>query len=136
MAKLYQSTSKEFKIKRFHSDEIRLILFICATDLKKYDYKDLKIFAECIQGRIEVLLTPEYLKSISGFIRIDNFSMNKIQDLKIMLQKQYSSQWYKKTTNPDWKEIFSISQEILKQLNIEYQEPLTFLQNNLEVDWT
>jgi hypothetical protein len=136
MTKLDQSTSKEFKIKRFHSDEIRLILFICATDLNKYDFDDLEIFAESIEGRIEVLLTPEYLKSITGFIRVDNSSMSKIQDLKIMLQSQYSSQWYKKMTNSDWKEIIKLSREILEQLNIEYQEPLTFMENNLDVDWT
>jgi len=134
MTKLDQS--KEFKIKRFHSDEIRLILFICATDLKKYDYEYLKNFAECIEGRIEVLLTPEYLKSISGFISVDNSSMNKIQDLKIILQRQYSSQWSKKMTNSDWKEIIKLSCEILEQLDIKYQEPLTFMENNLEVDWT
>lgn len=136
MTKTEETTSKEFKIKRYHSDEIRLILFICATDMTNYDREDLKIFAECIEGRIEVLFTRDYLKSILEFIRFDDSTIKKLQDLKTMLQKHYSSQWYQKMTNSNWMDFMILAQEILKQLKIEYQEPLTFMENNLDVDWT
>jgi hypothetical protein len=136
MTKIDKTKSKEFKVKRYHSDEIKLVLFICATDLKKYLREDLKILAECIEGRIEVLLTPDYLMSISEFISVDSYSLKKIQDLKCILQKQYSNQWYLKMADFKWAEIVKLSREILELLSIEYQEPLIFMENNFEVDWT
>lgn len=135
MTKSNNPKTNELKIKKYHSDEIKLVLFICATDLKKYNREDLVIFAECIEGRIEVLFTPEFIKSMSEFIHVDSSSMKKIQELKILLQKQYSSKWYLKMTDSDWKELLLLSQEILALLNIEYQEPMTFMMNNFEVDW-
>jgi len=136
MTKKDYITSKEFKIKRYHSDEIRLILFICATDLTNYNNEDLTIFAECIGGRIEVLLTTDYLNSIDEFIIIDNLTMKKFQVLKTILQGQYSSQWHKKMASPSWTAITMLSREILELLDMEYQEPKSFMENNLEVDWT
>ena len=44
----------EYKIKKFHYEEILLILFICASDISKYQDDDLVIFTEAIEGRIEV----------------------------------------------------------------------------------
>lgn len=136
MIKIDDIKTKDFKIRRYHSDEIRLVLFICATDLKNYNHGDLVVFTESIEGRIEVLFIPEFLKSISEFIHFDRSSMKKIQELKIILQKQYSCQWYLKMTIASWTEIFILSREILELLRIEYQEPLNFMKNNLKVDWT
>ncbi|MBK7856904.1 MAG: hypothetical protein IPJ79_20240 [Bacteroidetes bacterium] len=136
MTKTDDTKTKEVKIRRYHSDEIRLVLFICATDLKKYSHEDLIVFAESIEGRIEVLLTPEFLKSVSEFIQVDSSSMKKIQELKRILQELYSSQWHLKMTDSSWTSILILSREILELLSIEYQEPLIFMKNNLEVDWT
>lgn len=136
MTKTDEIKTQQFKIRRYHSDEIRLVLYICATDLKKYNHDDLIVFSESIEGRIEVLLTPEFLNSVSEFIRVDSSSMKKIQELKIILQELYSSQWHLKMIDSSWTAIFNLSREILDLLSIEYQEPLNFMKNNLEVDWT
>ena len=136
MTKIGNKSSKEFKIKRYHSDEIRLMLFICATDLTDYNRDDLIIFTECIEGRIEVLWTTEYLNSIHEFIYVGNLAMKKFLELKTILQGQYSSQWHKKMTSSSWTDIIKLSHEILGLLKLEYQEPISFMDNNLEVDWT
>lgn len=128
-------TSKEYKMKKYHSDEIRLILFICATDLTNYKRDDLIMFAECIEGRIEVLLTTEYLKSIRDFINVENTTMNKLLDLKTMLQRQYSEQWHMKMKDSSWTEITKLSLEVLEMLEMEYQDPMAFMENNLDEDW-
>ncbi|MDI9865673.1 hypothetical protein QM480_15115 [Flectobacillus sp. DC10W] len=104
--------------------------------MKNYYYEDLEIFAECIEGRNEVLFTPDFIMSISEFINVDSYSLKKIQELKFILQKQYSSQWYLKMADFNWAEIVKLSREILQLLSIEYQEPLIFMENNFEVDWT
>lgn len=136
MTKTDDIKTKEFKKRRYHSDEIRLVLFICATDLKKYNNGDLIVFAESIEGRIEVLLTQEFLNSISEFISVDSSSMKKLLELKTILQKLYTSQWHLKMKEASWTEILILSREILELLSIEYQEPLNFMENNLYVDWT
>jgi hypothetical protein len=136
MTKTDDIKTKEFKKRRYHSDEIRLVLFICATDLKKYNHGDLIVFAESIEGRIEVLLTQEFLNSISEFISVDSSSMKKLLELKTILQKLYTSQWHLKMKEASWTEILILSREILELLSIEYQEPLNFMENNLYVDCT
>jgi hypothetical protein len=136
MSNIDNRETKEYKIKRYHSNEIRLILFICATDLTNYDSEDLIIFTECIEGRIEVLLTPEYLKSLNEFIIFDDSALKKLQEIKDLLQRQYSSQWHQKMTDSNWIDLNKLSREILTLLKMEYQEPLPFMENNLEVDWT
>ncbi len=62
--------------------------------------------------------------------------MKKLQELKIILQKLYTSQWHLKMKEASWTEILILSREILELLSIEYQEPLNFMENNLDVDWT
>jgi hypothetical protein len=136
MSNIDNRETKEYKIKRYHSNEIRLILFICATDLTNYDSENLIIFTECIEGRIEVLLTPEYLKSLNEFIILDDSALKKLQEIKALLQRQYSSQWHQKMTDSNWIDLNKLSREILTLLKMEYQEPLPFMENNLEVDWT
>lgn len=128
--------SREFKISRYHADEVKLVLFICTTDLASYHDDDLKLFAECIEGRIEVLLTAEHLTSIKNFIHVNRDTIENLLVLKSKLQKQYSGQWHHKMKTSIWKnEVFELSNEILEQLQIEYQEPHTFMKNHFEVDW-
>lgn len=128
--------SREFKIKRYHSDEVKMVLFISATDLKSYHVDNLKIFAECIEGRIEALLTPEYLVSIKNFLDVDIDSIDMLLDLKNRLQQKYSGEWYRKMLTSSWKnDVYDLANEILKLLQIDYQEPLAFMENHFEVDW-
>ncbi len=136
MSKENDIATKEFKIKRYHSNEIKLILFICATKLNNYDTDDLKIFAECIEGRIEVLFESQFLKSIETFIKVNNKEIEKLKNLKTNIQELYSSQWFTKMNSNNWTDIIEKSNEILEQIGIEYQEPLSFMENSLVVDWT
>lgn len=128
-------TEKEIKIKKYHSDEIKLILFLSQTDLSKYDREDLKIFAECIEGRIEVLFEPNYLNTIQDFLPINEKIKAKIGDLRKEIQNLYSGQWYLKMASQEWRNLFKQSNLISSNLKLEYQDPMEFMTNNFEIDW-
>jgi len=122
------------KIQKFHFDEIQLILFIGATDLSKYDDDNLISFTECIEGRIEVLLQPEYIKSLNKLIFIEDEIIEVFKKLADNYIKIYSKQWHKKMRNlNDWSTVHSLSIEILQKLNIKYQEPQHFMDNNFDI---
>ncbi|GGD36417.1 hypothetical protein [Flavobacterium orientale] len=125
------------KIKKYHSDEIRLILFICATDLTKYSDDELVNFTEDIEGRIEVLFEPTFLSSISDYIQIDKGIIKDFHKLRNTLTNLYSSQWHKKMKDNKtyWFKVNNLSLDILQKLRLNYIEPLTFIENNFEVDW-
>ncbi|GAB2616841.1 hypothetical protein GCM10027035_11500 [Emticicia sediminis] len=126
------------KIKRYNFDEIRLILFICTTDLTDYSDENLVCFVEAIEGRVEVLFEPTFLFSISELLKIDNSSILNFHSLKISLQNLYSPQWHKKMKedNINWLNIRKLAIHILQEQELNYIEPLIFLDKNLEVDWT
>ena len=133
-----ENLDKAQKIKRFHFDEIRLILFICATDLTKYADEELVNFTEAIEGRIETLFEPTFLSSISDFIQIDKDIIKDFQKLRNTLTNLYLSQCQKKMNDNKtyWFTVRLLSLDILQKVRLDYIEPLTFLENNLEIDWT
>lgn len=127
----------EEKINRYHFQEIQLILFICATDLSQYRDSDLVNFTECIEGQIEYFFEPEYLLNLANYF--NHIDDNIIKDFLILRDKVmslYSSQWSNKMRGSDWDEIRVLSNKILGELHMQYVEPIAFIDNNLNVDWT
>jgi hypothetical protein len=49
----------EQKIRRYHSEETKLILFICSTDLSDWNEEESGGFAEDIEVRVEVLFEAD-----------------------------------------------------------------------------
>ncbi len=134
----FENFDVEQKIRRYHFDEIRLILFICASNLANYSEDVLISFVESIEGRIEVLFKPEFLHSMSDFINIDNDIILDFQKLGNYLTNLYSSQWHNKMSdqNTSWLKVRLLSLDILQKLALEFIEPSSFLNNNLDIDWT
>jgi hypothetical protein len=134
----FDNLDKEQEIKRHHFDEIRLILFICVSDLTNYSDNELVSFAEDIEGRIEVLFEPTFLHSISDFIQIDNDTIQDFQNLRNTLTNLYSNQWHNKMRDDKthWFKVRHLSLDILQKLKLDYIEPLTFVRNNLDINWT
>ena len=126
------------ELKRFHLDEIRLILFICASDLSNYADNELVSFSEDIEGRIDVLFESTFLHSITDFINIDNDTIQDFQKLRNTLTNLYSNQWHNKMRDnkTHWFNVRILSLDILQKLRLEYIEPLTFVKNNLDINWT
>jgi hypothetical protein len=128
---------KEEKLKRYESEEIKLILFICSTNLYSYPIKEIVSFTECIEGRVEILLTEDKLISLENYLPT---SSNDRMDLFLLKQKLiqlYSSQWHTKLKNNtlDWIEIQTLAKRILLNLKISYIKPEIYMQSNLNINW-
>ncbi|MEI6950846.1 hypothetical protein V9K67_26940 [Paraflavisolibacter sp. H34] len=135
--KLDNYISTEQKIKRYHSEEIMLILFICSADLSDYKKEDLVNFSEAIEGRIEVLFEPSFLLGLSDHLEITPEVLEDFQRLRELLISFYSSSWHKKMQEKAiWGKVSDLSSGLLKRLNIDWVEPNKFIDNHLEVDWT
>jgi len=129
--------TSEQKIKRYHSKEIMLILFICSTDLSNYNDEDLVCFAEAIEGRIEVLFEPAYLLSLTDRLAITPSILKDFQSLKQYLTSLYASRWSRKMKDDAvWEKSNVLSSGLLKKLNIDWIEPNEFIENHLKIDWT
>jgi hypothetical protein len=125
-------------ILKYHFEEILLILFISNTDLSNYEREELTLFAECIENRTDVLFKKEYLLRLNKYFPdISSPTINYFEKLHIELTSIYESQWSQKmwNKNGEWDKIKNLSEKILKSLNIKYQEPTYFRDNNLEVNW-
>ena len=135
------SEEQKFKITRYHTEEIQLILFICCTDMSDYTEEDLVIFAECIHGRIEVLFEESFLgrSEVQCFIKLTYCSIIHFKQLKEFLISLYGSQWSKKMKEREiWVNANTIANQILNELGLIYVEPITFMSDDkyLNVDWT
>lgn len=129
--------TKEEKIKRFHSEEILLILFICATDLSNHDSDQLEDFTEAIEGRVEDLFEPDFLLSVDKFLGIKTYMLPDFENLKSTLTGLYASQWHYKLKDPATNSILNdLATKILTDLKISYAEPNSYMENHLEIDWT
>lgn len=127
----------EQEIKRYHSEEIMLILFICSTDLTNYDDDDLVCFAEDIEGRAEVLFNREYLLPLADLFQITPEILNDFQSLKEFLTNLYASSWHRKMKDKAvWGKANVLSSRLLEKLNIDWIEPNRFKETHLDIDWT
>jgi len=125
------------KIKRYHSEEIMLILFICSTDFSNYKKEDLVCFAEDIEGRVDVLFATDFLQSLSDRFMITPDTLKDFEHLKDLLVNLYSSRWHKKMQDRTiWGEVNQSSSNLLRKLNITWVEPNVYRGTHLEVDWT
>ena len=122
------------KMASYHYEEILLILFICSSDMAPYNDRDLILFAEDIEGRIEVLFDPDFLKSLNKF-KVDEDVLYDFGKLRDLLVAMYESQWHKKMNNNnlDWQQARLLAQNILCQLNVEYVEPVFFAEHHLNL---
>ena len=127
----------EQKIRRYHSEEIMLILFICSTDLSNYDDGELEGFAENIEGRVEVLFEADYLLSLKDHFKITSDILNDFKVLQGFLINLYASGWRNKMKDiAIWGKANILGQALLQKLSIDWTEPKRFIKNNLEIDWT
>ncbi|MCX6316264.1 MAG: hypothetical protein NTW29_03180 [Bacteroidetes bacterium] len=129
------TTTQEYKIKKYHADEIRLILFLSATDLTNYESDELVGFVEFLVERSEVLLTTDFLHSIRCFISIDSASVHELLELRDMLQILSTNEWLSKVKDTSWDVVIKQARKIMGMLNMEYQEPLAFMESHFDVNW-
>ncbi len=135
------SEEQKFRITRFHTEEILLILFICSTDLSDYAEEDLVIFSECIEGRVEVLFDEDFLErtEIQNFLKLTSETMIHFKQLQEFLISLYSSEWSRKMKERKiWVNANKSANQILKELGLVYVEPIIFMSDDkyLNVDWT
>src|SRR5688572_8528485 len=123
--------NNEEKIKKFHYEEILLILYICSTDLSEYDDDDLVIFTEDIEGRVEVLFEPDFLRELAPFLYVNDQILSDFKQLRDILVGLYESQWHRKLRESELNNnLRAIAEKILNTLNVDYVEPNTFKDNN------
>ena len=129
--------TKEENILRFDSEQAKLILFICATDLSSYDDEVLVLFTEAIEGVIDYLFIDNELLKLTAILGIDNYIIKQMETLRIMVMKLYSPQWSRKLkmNTPEWKNIQFFARSILENLNFKYEEPALYMATHLEIDW-
>ena len=131
------NSEKEIKILNFHKEELIFVLIILATNLKSYDDDDLKNFAETIH-RIETLFQEKFLRKLQIIgVELSTSELMKFKILENKVIKLFSSHWYKKlkTLNIDNPSISILAKELLKIIEIEYQEPLLYATKYMEIDW-
>lgn len=135
------SEEQKFKITRYHTEEIQLILFICCTDMLNYTEEDLDNFSDCIEGRVEVLFEKKYLRRIEvqNFLKLTDSTIVNFKKLQKFLISLYSSNWSIKLKDRQiWINANTIAKQIVQDLGLVYVEPITFMsdENHLNVDWT
>lgn len=128
---------KNRKIEKYHFEEIVLILLILGADLSNCLENDLESFSECVEGRIEILFTKEFLGSLHPNYGINDsiiFELEKIRDSTLNL---YESKWFTKLikSNQKIEEIRKSASKILGVLNISENDPKRFSEEHLNIDW-
>src|SRR6478609_8391127 len=120
--------SNEDKIKRFHYEEILLILYICASEISQYDEDSLVLFAEVIEGRVEDLFVVEYLIGLHKFLQLNEDILEDFERLREIITGIYSSQWHTKmnSQDPQWSKANSLAKKILQDINVVFVEPNSF----------
>jgi hypothetical protein len=130
--------SKNDKIKKYHFEEIVLILLVLASDLSRYDEDIISSFSEDIEGRIEVLFTKDFLSSLSDDFGISEVIILELEKLKNLVIGLYGSQWVKKkliNSNEETTIIKVSASHILDKLKIEKHDPKEFSEKHLNIDW-
>jgi hypothetical protein len=128
---------KEDKMKRYHYEEVLLILFISASDLSGYDEDDLIFFAEDIEGRADDLFETDYLEHhLNQFLKTDKEILHDFNSLRDILISMYASQWHKKLKGqePDRVEANRLAKKILNAINVDYVEPIIYAEGHLNID--
>ncbi|HVU56936.1 MAG TPA: hypothetical protein VHD83_17865 [Puia sp.] len=122
------------RYKKYHYEEILLILFICSSNLNQYSEEDLVDFSEDIEGRIEDLFEPEFLKSLDGFIETDESIIRDFNELKVRLINMYDSEWHEKLRDSAInKDLTTMAAHILNKLEVSYIEPKLFKEEYLNI---
>lgn len=127
----------EEKIKKYHTEEIVLILLILATDLSMYNDDDLICFAEAIEGRIDALFVRDFLASIGSFLKINHDIIHDLETIKTKVVQLYKPRW-SRTLAEGSKEIVEIrllATKVLDELGIAYREPWDYIDNHLIIEW-
>lgn len=126
----------EDKIFRYHYEEILLILFICACDIDKYNDDELVLFAEAIEGRVEVLFDELMLSRLTSYLKTTPEAFKEFFVLKSNLTALYSSQWHTKMNekNDAWRRISLLAKNLIGVLGIKYIEPVYFMEQYLNID--
>lgn len=137
-SKMENKIKEAEKISKYHTEEILLILFILSSDFKKYSEAEMTFFAESIEGRIEVLFNTQYVKYLPAFKNINESYLADFDELQRLVTKLYASKWSEKLKceNNDNEAIKVIAKRILKNINVEYCDPISFSENHLNIDWT
>jgi hypothetical protein len=133
---LFRSSNQEReKMKRFHSEEIMLILFICAADLSNYDDNYLVDFAEAIEGRADVLFERSYLQGMQDYFQLNDAILEDFQELNDILISFYAPSWRKKMKDSEnyWGDVNILANKLLKELSIKWVEPLTFIDTHFDL---
>ncbi len=117
-------------MKKYHADEIVLILLICSTDLTDYEEDSLINFAEDIEGRVDILFRHDILISLTDYINITSDTINQFERLRERLLGLYSTRWHSKMRDKQiWDEIRLLSLEIIYKAGIKWIEPKRFKNN-------
>jgi hypothetical protein len=125
------------KIEKYHYEEIILILLILSTEFSKYNEDDFSSFSESIEGRIEFLFTKDFLSSLSKDYCINNDISLELETLKILVIKQYESQWIKKLqgSSKEVDLIRKIASKVLEDLKVKKIDPIKYSEEHLNIDW-
>ncbi|GAB2832541.1 hypothetical protein GCM10027043_38620 [Ferruginibacter profundus] len=114
-----------------------LILFICSTDLSDYTEGELEGFAEDIEGRVEVLFESDYLLSLKDHFQITKDILNDFKMLQEFLMSLYKGEWRNKMKDKViWAKPNILGKDLLGKLKIDWVEPIKFIENHLNIDWT
>ena len=129
---------ENLKMEKYYFEEIILILLILKSDLSTYSYDDLMSFNECIEGRIEVLFTKDFLLSLNEVYVFNSVIIDVFEKLKNDVIILYESQWFKKLaeTSPEIVSIRLHASMILAELKIsDKEDPKKFSETHLNIDW-
>lgn len=124
------------KLKKYHFEEIVLILLILNSDLTKYSKDDLVLFTEFIEGRIDVLFIREFLSVYSDGYGFTGIVISKLEELKSLLTDIYEPEWHKKFIEHslEMSKARILASQLLFSLGIEYEEPFHYLQEHLHLN--
>lgn len=113
------------------------MLYILSSDLSTYDEDKVVNFVDNLEGDIELLLEPDFLASLNQFLEVEVQTIQRFVELKDKVVSLYAPQWHNKLTedNDTIKGIRNLAKTILKELHIDYIEPVTYMDNHLEPDY-
>jgi hypothetical protein len=128
---------KQQRIREYHLNELKLLLFIPMTNLDIYAEDTLIGFAEAMEGSIH-LLRIESIANYFEKVEYDEELRNQIIRFTDQLVRILSSSWHTKmnSENIEWTEIGKVASDIAIRLEIQYNEPSKFIDDNFKVDWT
>jgi len=122
---------------RYKSKVVLLMLYILSSDLSTYDEDEVVNFVDNLEGDIEFYFEPDFLASLNQFLEVEVQTIQRFVELKDKVVSLYAPQWHNKLTedNDTIKGIRNLAKTILKELHIDYIEPVTYMDNHLEPDY-